>query len=247
MRNGESKREPWADLTAVDLPLALQRRPPRQSLVDLAYEAIVEAIVDRRIGSGARIGIDALAERLGMSATPVREALARASAKGLVVQESNRGVTVAPLLSPEEYGDLWDTRRLIELHALDEARLEPAAVERLGAIIAGMPSMEHGPVYRGFREFSEADHEFHHTLVSMAGNEFLMRAWDDLHFHLHAGRLYAGPGLVDFHDALREHGAIVALLRAGDKTAARSALAGHIDGARRRLAPLIEQSRSASA
>jgi DNA-binding GntR family transcriptional regulator len=247
MRNDEGKPGIWREWNQTGDSPALPRRPPRQSLVDLAYEAVVEAIVDRRIGSGVRNGIDALAARLDMSATPVREALARASAKGLVVQESNRGFIVAPFLSPDEYGDLWDTRRLLELHALEQARVDDASVARLSAIIARMPSMDHGPVYRGFREFSEADREFHHTLVAMASNTFLVRAWDDLHFHLHVGRIYAGQGLIDFHDALREHDAIVGLLRARDISSAAQELARHIDGARARLTPLIEQTGSDAA
>lgn len=221
------------------------RRPPRPSLADLAYEAVVEAIVDRRIKPGARIGIDPLAMELEMSATPIREALARAAAKRLVVQVSNRGFTVTPLLSEREYHQLWDVRYLLEIHAIRAARSSDERITQLATIVDRMPLMEHGPIYRDFKEFSEADREFHHTLVAMAGNDFLLRAWDDLHFHLHVGRLYAGAGLVDFDDALREHAAIADHLVAGQREAAMRELAHHIKRAEQRLVDLVTRNGSA--
>lgn len=209
------------------------------SLPDLAHQAVVEAIVDRHFAPGRRLNIDRLAEQLGMSTTPVREALARAAAQRLVIQDNNRGFTVAPLLGEHEYHQLFEVRYLLETHALGNARPQQADVERLTDIVDRMSSMGHGPEYRDFGDFNRADREFHHTLISTAGNAFLRKAWADLHFHLHIGRLYAGEGVIDFGYALREHAAIVDALQRGDRDGATSAASFHIEQAEERLKKLL--------
>jgi len=216
------------------------RRRPRANLAAQAYEAIVEAIIDRQLEPGTRLGIEDLAKQLDMSATPIREALAHAAGQRLVLQRSNHGFTVAPLLSERKFGELFDIRHLLETYALGCAEPNFPMVGRLEEIVELMPSMEHGPDYRDFREFNQADREFHHILVSMARNTVLTETWEDLHFHLQVGRLYAGAGVIDFGDALREHAAIVEALHTEDKGAAARAASRHIKRAQDRLKVLVD-------
>jgi len=215
------------------------RRPPTRSLPELAYEAIVQAIFDRVFQPGTRLNIDMLAQQLDMSNTPVREALMRTVAQRLVIQDNNRGFTVAPLLKEQAYQQLFDIRHLLEMHAFDIMRPDEIAIARLCELVAQMPAMEHGTVYSDFHEFNQADREFHHTLIAMSRNPFLIRAWEDLHFHLHMGRLYAGAGVVDFGYALPEHTAIAQALQAGNREAAAQAASHHIQQARQRLRSLL--------
>lgn len=216
------------------------RRPVRRSsLAGQAYEAIIEAIFDRQLQPGAQLSIDGVARELGMSITPVREALSQIAAQRLVLQESNRGYTVAPLLSARHFHDLFAVRLVLEEHALDVMELDAEAIECLRRIVSQMPIMENGAHYRDYRDFNLADREFHRTIVSMARNEVLLRSWDDLYFHLHVGRLYAGVGLIDLDDALREHSEIVSALRQGDRQAALQALTAHVRGAEARLSHLL--------
>jgi DNA-binding GntR family transcriptional regulator len=91
------------------------KRAASPSLVDVAYDAMLEGIFERGLLPGSRITIDALAKQLEMSITPVREALARLAAQRLVVWEENRGFTVAPLLSKQRYHDLYEAREFLEL------------------------------------------------------------------------------------------------------------------------------------
>lgn len=218
-------------------PILGRRRAP--SLPELAHQAVVEAIVDRHFAPGTRLNIDRLAEQLGMSTTPVREALARAAAQRLVIQDNNRGFTVAPLLEENEYHQLFAVRYLLETHALANATPRQADVARLTDIVDRMSSMGHGPEYRDFGDFNQADREFHHRLIATARNAFLEKAWSDLHFHLHVGRLYAGQGVIDFGYALREHAAIVDALHRGDRDGAIRAASLHIGEAEKRLKKLL--------
>ncbi len=217
----------------------LIRRERRLTLADEAYEAVVEAIVDRRIAPGAHLTTRVLVEQLGMSATPVREALLRLASERLVVQATNRGCTVAPLLTRTEYRQLFATRRLLEHHAVTIASPDRTRIDRAGVLARLMPHMEHGDHYAEFQDFNKADRAFHLTLLQLSGNPFLERAWSDLHFHLHVGRLYTGSGVIDFSEALAEHLAISDAVTAGDFARASELTFVHISAAELRLIELV--------
>jgi len=215
------------------------RRRSWASLADLAHESLVEAIFEGHFPPGAPLTIDALARDLGMSNSPLREALTRLAAERLVVFSANRGYTVGPRLTPASYHHLFDLRRLLELHALETADLDPAAADTLDAILDRMDAADHGPAYHRYKTFNQADRAFHQTLVELSANPFLVRAWTDLHFHLQVGRLYTGAGVIDHEVGGAEHRAIAAALRAGDRAELIRRDALHIRRAELRLAPLL--------
>lgn len=237
-------REPAS--AAGDAVAGISRRQ-LPSLAEAAYEAIVQAIIDREVKPGTRLRIEALSRALQMSNTPVREALNRLTAQRLVIQDNNRGFTVAPLLGRAAYHQLFEVRHLLETHAIAHAKADSEVAERLVAMAERMPAMEHGAIYSNFREFNQSDREFHRTLIGMAGNPFVQSAWDDLHFHLHVGRLYVGEGVIDFTDALEEHRAIALAVRDGDLEGTAQAAAHHIERAERRLRRLIPGARGGDA
>lgn len=218
------------------------RRRSWSSLADLAYESIVEAIFEGHFPPDAPLTIDALARDLRMSNSPLREALTRLTAERLVVFSANRGYSVAPRLTEAGYHDLFDVRFLLEIHALEGADVDPAVADLLAQILDRMEAVDHGPAYRAYKTFNQADRSFHRALVGMSSNEFLLRAWTDLHFHLHVGRLYSGAGIIDHDEGGQEHRAIIDAVRAGDKAELIRRDALHIQRAERRLAPLLAPS-----
>ena len=130
-------------------------------------------------------------------------------------------------------------RHLLEVHAIRTCQHNDLSLATLSHLTADMAAMEHGPIYRDFRGFSKADATFHRTLVAMSGNRFLLQSWKDLHFHLHVGRLYAGAGVIDFGDALHEHGEIVATLQSRNLPRAIEMVDQHIRYAENRLRTLV--------
>lgn len=222
------------------------QRPKWASLVDLAYDAIVEAIVDQQLEPEEPLNIDSLAHQLEMSNTPVREALMRLKGERLVLQSSNRGFVVTPMLTEAEFHHLFETRCLIEVHALHSAVVEPSQIEALATITEEMMHMEPGSKYEHFKEFNRTDHEFHRILIQMSPNTFLIKAWQDLHFHLHIARLYTGVGIFDHMDASQEHGKIVNALETGDGERATGLLEQHIKHAEKRLIALFNSQLSKS-
>ena len=83
--------------------------------MDGAYEGLKELILDQRMAPGEHLNIDALAPRMGISQTPIREALARLEAEGLVVKTPPRGrYLVAPMLDAAAFDHLYEVRLLLE-------------------------------------------------------------------------------------------------------------------------------------
>lgn len=214
-------------------------RPARLSLAELAYQTIAEAIYEHRLAPGERLTIDELCRQLDMSATPVREALSRAAALDLVHQDNHHGFTVAPGLSRAELGQLFAVRRSLELEALAEMAAPPPP-KQFNELARSMAVCDPGPNFSDITRFSRLDHEFHHELVTAAGNRFLLRAWEGLHFHLRVHRVYAGEGVVDVSEAAAEHAAIAAAVADQNLDAVRAAAKRHIDTAAVRIMGITE-------
>jgi DNA-binding GntR family transcriptional regulator len=96
------------------------RQLSRQTLQDKAYETLKEAIVSNELAPGEALSIEALAASLGTSPTPVREALIRLDADGLVVFEPHRRVRVAALTEQAAL-DAFEARRILEPWLAGEA------------------------------------------------------------------------------------------------------------------------------
>src|SRR3954447_4797766 len=96
-----------------DGPVVRSRIQPRPALADEVYEAVKALVMDHVIAPGARVYIDGLARQLGVSQTPIREALARLESDGLVTKEPLRGYSATPLLTRSEVDDLFQFRLLV--------------------------------------------------------------------------------------------------------------------------------------
>jgi DNA-binding GntR family transcriptional regulator len=212
---------------------------PWSSLGKIAYEAIVAGIFEGVLPAGTQISIDGVARQLKMSNTPVREALSRLAAERLVLFSANRGYTVTPKISADEYHQLFEARRTLELASIKSAIMDPASIDRIGALLRQLSSTEGGIEYEQYHGFNQADREFHLAFVSMSQNRFLRHAWEQLHFHLHVGRLYAGAGVIDLQEARTEHQAIFQALKDGDRKELLQRMGDHIKSAETRLRRLV--------
>ena len=145
------------------------------SVVDLAYERIRELVVAGDIAPGARLGQVELAERLGISRTPVREALRRLSAEGLVDSHPNRGFWVAEI-------GLDAVLRRLEVRLLLEPGIARLAAERRGE--RHLAELERAIVREEKAPTGSAAHdasrEFHFVLARATGNDEHVRILDSL-------------------------------------------------------------------
>lgn len=202
----------------------------RQTLADLAYQELLDAILYQRLRPGQALGLDLLAEQLSMSRTPVNLALSRLHANGLVSYNEHLGFTVRTLAA-KEINDLYDLRLLYELRAV-ETGLGGATDDQIEPIAAIHEAIKSGTDWAdaaAFRRFWELDSQFHQSIVNLSPNELLQNSFARLHYHIHGLRL----GLLarqarPFQQMLDEHDQIVAALRQRDPVAAQEALKSHI-------------------
>ena len=140
-----------------------------RSVVDDVHSALLERIVAGELAPGARLRQEALADELGVSRTPLREALVRLASEGLVEFTPNRGATVAR----RDFSDMqqaWRARLVIEPGAarLAAERRDTEAIERLRETVRRQ-RVAAGDVTTSFT----LNREFHVTLVQASGNAHL--------------------------------------------------------------------------
>jgi len=135
-----------------------------------AAALIRAAIVEGRLQPGERLKEEQLARELGVSRTPVREALLFLEAEGAVVLQPNRGATVRRY-TPEEIREAYELRALLEGHAARRAaeRITAQALARLAESCARFERLRAGEV----EELARENHLFHHTILEAAGSERL--------------------------------------------------------------------------
>lgn len=215
------------------------RLPQRQILADDVYETLKALVMDHAIEPGARMNIDGLARDLGVSQTPVREALARLESDGLAVKEPLRGYTATPLLSRDDFEQLFEVRFLLEPWAAARAaaRVTPADRKLLKGEMAQVKDVPAEGDYDAYRVLTSHDQRLHAIIHEMSGNVLLKTMFEKTHCHLHIFRLYYGSGIG--LQAVAEHKAIVAAITAGDADAAETAMRDHLTASRDRLRPVF--------
>lgn len=191
--------------------------PMRSSLVDQVYERLMELLLDGTLNSGDAVSIDGTARHLGVSPTPVREALARLESTGNVVRVAMRGYRVPEMPDAKEISDIMDARLLIEPR-LAELACERADAELFDALNAAIEEQErapHTPDAAAIRKYHRADEEFHRLIAECADNDALLRAYDALGGHGQRFRLFKGVGVQDSACAIAEHRDIVTAFQRG--------------------------------
>jgi len=220
-------------------------RPARRlTLTDDVYETVRAQVMDHVVAPGARINIDALARDLQVSPTPVREALARLEADGLVRKRPLVGYTATPLLTRDEFDELVEMRLILEAAAARRAAARSATAEPavLGLLreAADLP----GPVpgaqgYASIAAFTAQDARFHNLLAEQSGNRMLRDAVVRLRPHLHLFRLHFPP--THYRTSGAEHHRIVDAVASGDPDRAEAAVREHLLAARQRHLPYFRQ------
>jgi DNA-binding GntR family transcriptional regulator len=222
----------------------VERLPQRQALADDVYEAINALLMDSIIAPDARITIDTLAGQLGVSPTPVREALARLESDGLVVKQGLRGYFATPRLSLAEMKDMYDLRLLIEPWAAGRAaeRADAVGRQRLTAELRTLPTAPRQPDYAHLKAMSNHDGRFHDLVLELAGNEFVRQSFQRSHCHLHLFRLQYGKSSTTMaaSEAVQEHKVITAAIRKQDAAAAVESMRRHLAMSRDRIVAIFE-------
>ena len=144
-----------------------------------------------RIVPGSRVTIDALARELRVSQTPIRDALNRMEADGLVVRVPHAGYRIPPQITRGRFEDMVEIRLLLEPAAARRAaeRASSEQVSGLRRMLEEMAELVEGDGHVAYGAFGLRDAAFHDLVADSAGNQVVREALARLHTHVHLFRL----------------------------------------------------------
>lgn len=196
-------------------------------LRDRTFDSLHQAIISVELRPGQPLKDRELADALGVSRTPVREALHRLEAAGLVESHGRSGWSVSAF-TEQDVHELFELRRLLEPVGLDHLEKHPdeAVIARIAQAFEGF---EHPILPERFPEYFRADHAFHKLLVTCSTNRRIQRFYAVIESHIDRGRHYLSTGAVRRVDkTLDEHHAIAQAVAERDFARARDDLLSHL-------------------
>ena len=212
----------------------------RRTSTEATYLRIKRRILDNEFPPGFQILEQALALRLGVSRTPVREALIRLQNEGLVEVIPRHGMRILPL-SLDDMKEIYEILSSLEPLAAELlARRKPSAAE-LAPLEEASSAMARALMANDLDAWAKADEAYHLRLLELCGNRRLsamvMACWDQAHrARMFTLRLRPRP-----ERSTREHLAVVAAIRRGDADAARDLYRRHRERGGRELLDILRR------
>lgn len=216
-----------------------------KSLKELTLDELRQRIIDGRIGFGEALSENTLASELGVSKTPVREALMQLRNEGLVDIQPQRGSFVCQLAADQVVA-ISELRAVLETAAIEMAMKR--ACERL---IAGMErllaEMESAFAAGDIVAYRTLDGEYHQLMVAMSGNDYLADAYALITFRLQALRSRLSRDAMLNQRSIDQHREMLALAKAGKAEELKALLASHAGNTQSDYLALLEEGKEALA
>jgi DNA-binding GntR family transcriptional regulator len=202
------------------------------------YDHLRAGILEGELEPGTELAEVALSEQLGVSRGPIREAIGRLAAEGLVNVRPRRGAVVRSL-SKEEFLELYQVREALERMAVQLAvpRLTETQLKELAALNEVMDS---SAAHEDVQGFFEANVAFHARLLEASGNRKLQDLYRQLLGQLGRYRLRSLTLRGNLQRSVSEHAAILRAAKRGDAERAAQLMAEHIRVPQRRALALEE-------
>ena len=196
----------------------------KPNLTEQVYDQLIDILIRGELQPGDVIVERRMAERLNASRTPVREALGRLEAEGLVYKQPSRGVTVSPF-STEAFVELLNVRQLLESEA---ARLAAGRIpqDKLDTIREALKELGKQPK-PSLSDIWDVDDLLHGAVADAAGNALLANMIRDLRRRTHVFNAYRNPVTPKF--GVEENTELLDAIASGDQEKARAAMAEHIE------------------
>ena len=226
--------------------LALRTQTPAEpeatSLVEEAYQALKTAIRDNVFPPGHQAAEPEIARQLGMSRTPVHEAIIRLQEEGLVQVLPRRGILICPI-SADDIREIYDVLIAVEGMAASLLATLPkdVAVAAAAALDRETAAMEQALEKGNLLDWAAADERFHQMLTERCDNRRLARVAATVRDQSHRARLFTLHLRPQPTASAAEHRRITAAIRSGKALEAESAARAHRVRARDALLPLLVQ------
>ncbi|HUJ30226.1 MAG TPA: GntR family transcriptional regulator [Candidatus Acidoferrum sp.] len=202
-------------------------------LTTLAYNSIKQYILEGRVDQESRLTETMLSDQLGISRSPIREALNSLATEGLITIAPRRGASLRRF-SVKETSDLYDLRELLEVYSVQTAEVThkllatlDKSIERLQALLDANKKLE----------FIEEDMRFHGAIAAATGNQPLASVVENIQHQIWLCRCKTYN--LSSSVAPQAHRSIVNALKKGDRKEAKRAMAQHIDYVRKQLIDFV--------
>lgn len=209
------------------------------NLTTLAYNSIKEYILDGRLDENSRLTEEFLSTQLGISKSPIREALNRLETEGLIRIEPRKGAYL-PRLSTEEVSDLYDLREALETHVVRTAKLTAALFAGLNQSLKRQRALLRA---NDRVHYIEEDVHFHAQLARATENAHLCAVLENIQNQIWLSRRntydLSSSTAPDYHESITK------ALEANNREAAQSAMREHIQNVRQRLLDFLERAQLA--
>lgn len=198
-----------------------------QSLREVAYESMRDAIIKGNLRPGDRIREAEISEQMGISRGPIREALRQLEQEGFIYSHPYRETVVTEVSSEEVEKVFVPIRKVVESYAAKRAHLTLTEddFDNLHKIIM---EMEKASSNDDLDLISEYDLKFHQYIVQKAGGTTLIPIWNSIVGRIHSRFLYQGIKHESFYNVVKEHSDYLKLLRDGNPTKIEEHLSIHI-------------------
>ncbi|MCX7856498.1 MAG: GntR family transcriptional regulator [Deltaproteobacteria bacterium] len=200
-----------------------------ESIRKKVYNYIREKILKGELSQGERIYEGRLAKEIGVSRTPVREALHALEHEGLVISRPRSGYSVKPL-SKEEVYEICEIRKVIEVLALNWA-LKRDKKKLIRELQKNIELCEKKLKDNDIKSFVELDGKFHETIATLSGSERLLELSRTLRRHMLRYRIQSIYTKDNVERAIEGHRAILLAIENGSERKIEEALKEHIDRA----------------
>lgn len=199
------------------------------SLSDIAYNKIKDALCEGRIIPGDILSESQLAADMGMSRTPVREALRALASEGWLEIKNGVG-TLVKSISSKDIEDLYEIRCLLETYAARTAvfYITTEEIDVLEARFQGLLNICHSGGTPDPKLFSDMDWELHDLIVQRCKNNYIKSIMQTNTSNIRRYQHLSMEAFNDLEESTRQHLAILALLRSRDADALAQALQKHL-------------------
>ena len=208
-------------------------------LIDEVYGRLRNLIASNALRAGQKLVAREMAEQLGVSRTPVREALGRLAMTGLVEARSRRGYYVSTF-SAEQVADLYDYRKMLEVHAVELATKNalPSHLDEFDSILADLEKLSSDP--KDHAKAVRLDLEIHELIARASGNAVLHQAIQAVLDKVMCFIWVETSNREALAAAHRQHRALLQVIKKKDAKGAAALIRDHVDRAKDSLVKVLQ-------
>ena len=197
--------------------------------VDRAYSLIKGSIMSGELAGGERVKEELVAEKVGVSRTPIREALNKLAAEGFLALQPNHGARVIEW-SERDLVEIIELRSVLESHGAGIAaeRMGSDDLDRLDTLCREMEAAAARGSDSDMESLTALNSEFHMTIISASGNARLKDTIGSLAHPLLVQRRFSGFSQIGLQRSMNHHRELTTALRAGDSSWAAAVMRAHI-------------------